>query len=324
VIRMPLIYESSYSKRPFLLFNSYLETLYPYFTTKVCQVAYQRERLELHDGDFLDLDWIENNSNKLVMISHGFEGNSKDHFVEKSASFLTGNGFDVLVWHYRSCGGEINRLPRLYHHGDIQDLADVVDHAIRKSGYQSISLLGFSMGGNLVVNYLGSNLVSPKIKGGIIFSTPLDLVGASQVFSKGFNRFLEKNFFKKLARKLAAKADQFPKLLDREALSKVKSLSELYEKVVLPLHGFPSLKSYYDQWSSQQFLPKIDLPLLIVNAQNDPLLSESCYLKEFCQSSDNIYLEMPKYGGHTGFTRKMNRELWYLWRIKSFIIEKLE
>jgi len=277
----------------------------------------------LADGDFLDLDWLNSASDNLVIISHGFEGNSKDHYVEKSASYLADHGYDVLVWHFRSCGGEINRLPRLYHHGDIQDLADVVDYAVHKNEYQSVFLLGFSMGGNVVVNYLGSNHVSSRVKGGIVFSVPLDLEATTQIFSKGLNRLLERNFFKKLKRKVAKKADQFPDLVDSELVDKTKNLTELFEKVVLPLNGFSSLKSYNDQWSSLQFLPRIDSPLLIVNAKNDPLLSESCYPKGFSKSSDSVYLEMPKYGGHTGFTKKVNGELWYLRRINTFLSAKI-
>ena len=318
---MPLIYESSYSKRPFPLYNSYLETLIPYFTTKVCQVAYTRERLELQDGDFLDLDWVYNRGEKLVILSHGFEGNSKDHFIEKTCAYLTGKGYDVLIWHYRSCGGELNRLPRLYHHGDIEDLGEVIAHAKGRQEYKTISLIGFSMGGNLVINYLGSLQSKAEIDKAIVFSTPLNLKKSNEELQKGFNKIIQRNFFAKFRKKVEKKQTQFPNLISWKLLDQCKSLSDLLERIVLPLSGFHSLADYYDRWSSLQFLPNIKVPLLIVNAQNDPLLSPGCYPKELAEKSKNIYLEAPKYGGHMGFTKRANGELWYVWRIAAFLKE---
>lgn len=316
---MPLIYESSYTKRPFLLFNSYLETLYPFLTTKVHQIPYDREKLELEDGDFLDLDWVTNSSDTLVIFSHAFEGNSKDHFIEKSVSYLTKKGYDSLVWHYRSCGGELNRLPRLYSQGDIQDLNAVVNYAIEKKSYKQIILVGFSMGGSIVINYLGSDLVHPNIKGSIVFSTPLDLKSASQKLTKGLNWFIHQNFLAKMKKKLKRKAAQFPDHYQLDRLKTIKNLSALSEQFILPLLGFPTMDDYAEKWSSHQFLPKIKVPLLIVNAKNDPILSENCFPYEACEKSEFVHLETPKFGGHTGFSKKVNGELWYVKRVWEFI-----
>lgn len=314
---MPIITESSYSRRPLWYFNSYMETLIPYFTTKVNQVKYERERLELKDGDFIDLDWLSNDSNDLILISHGLEGNSKDHFIEKSAAALHAKAYDILVWHYRSCSGEMNRLERFYEHGDIVDLHDVILHASKRN-YQRIILLGFSMGGTMVINYLGKE-PHPLVKKGIVFSAPIDLNAAAINLSRGFNRQLEKSFVKKWKKKIERKALDFPNIFDLEALNNASSLREIYEFHILPLHGYPSLDDYNSKWYSAQFIPKIKVPLLIVNAKNDPLLSENCYPKEVCEKSKSVYLEIPKYGGHTGFTKCKEGKLWYVWRIEKFL-----
>ncbi len=314
---MPIITESSYTKRPLLYFNSYMETLIPYFTTKVNQVKFERERLELKDGDFVDLDWLSKNSNDLILISHGLEGNSKDHFIEKSATSLHAKGYDVLVWHYRSCSGEMNRLERFYEHGDIADLDEVILHASKRN-YQRIFLLGFSMGGTMVINYMG-NRPHPLVKKGIVFSAPIDLSAAAVNLSGGFNRQLEKSFIKKWKKKIERKAQDFPDLFDLEALNNASSLSDIYEQHILPLHGYPSMEDYNSKWSSVQFIPNIKVPLLIVNAKNDPLLSENCYPREVCEKSESVYLEIPKYGGHTGFTKLKEGKLWYIWRIEKFL-----
>lgn len=313
---MPIIKESGYKRRPLLYFNSYLETLVPYFTTKVNQVKYERERLELSDGDFLDLDWKKSGGSTLMLISHGFEGNAKDHFIEKSTHYLSGKGYDVLVWHYRSCSREMNRMPRFYEHGDITDLNDVITHV--EGGYQSIVLLGFSMGGTMVVNYLG-NYSEEKVKGGIAFSAPLDLADSAKQLTKGFNKQIEKSFLKKWKRKIRYKAEQFTDLFDLKELDKADSLENLHEKHVLPLHGYESMKAYYKKWSSLQYLKNVKVPLLIVNAKNDPMLSEHCYPYQLCEQNDHVYLETPRFGGHTGFTKKKRGTMWYLRRIEEFV-----
>ncbi len=318
---MPLIYESGYSKRPFYLFNSYLETLYPYFTTKVCQVAYTRERLELPDGDFVDLDWVQNEGDRLVIISHGFEGNSKDHFIEKVAASLARQGYSILVWHYRSCSGELNRLPRLYHHGDTGDLGTVINHAVSMNRFNAIHLAGFSMGGNLVINYLGSSFTK-QVAAAVVFSTAMDLDKANDRLSSGFNRLIQKQFFKKFKQKVARKQRQFPDKIDRKVLEQTTNLVALFEEVVVPLHGFSSMTDYFTKWSSLQYLQSVQIPLLIVNAKNDPLLSPACYPYDQCEASTNVFLETPRYGGHVGFTWKDQDELWYVKRIAEFFSKR--
>ncbi|MEP4497912.1 MAG: alpha/beta fold hydrolase [Ekhidna sp.] len=241
---MPIIKESSYSKRPSLYFNAWMETLVPYFTAKSHKVVYERERLELHDGDFVDLDWVRKDSETLIIISHGFEGNSQDHFIEESASHFGKKGVDVLVWHYRSCSKDLNRLPRFYDHGDIRDLHEVITHAAQEGNYSQVILLGFSMGGNFVVNYLGSEIQSDIVKCGIVFSTPMDLSAASKKLKKGLNHLVEKSFIKKLKRKIERKAVVFPELFDLEKLKTMDSLEKLYKEYVLLHHDFSDLDQY--------------------------------------------------------------------------------
>lgn len=318
---MPIIRESSYTRRPLLYFNSYLETLIPYFFTKVGLVPYQRERMELPDGDFLDLDWLKGGNRTLILVSHGFEGNAKDHFIENSAKFFHPKGYDILVWHYRSCSQEINRLPRFYDHGDIEDLQKVIE--TNSQDYDQVVLIGFSMGGTMVVNYLGSENVHEKIKGGLVFSAPFDLKASAENLERGFNRNLERSFLKKWKRKIQLKAEVFPDRFNLEGLEKVSGLGELYSRFLLQVHGYDDMEQYYQRWSSHQYIPKVNVPLLIVNALNDPLLSKNCYPVELCLESESVYLETPRFGGHNGFTRKHDGVYWYLTRIEEFLNDKI-
>lgn len=315
---MPIIKESSYTKRPWYYFNAYLETLGPYFMSRTNAVSYERERLELEDGDFLDLDWIKGGSKYLVIISHGLEGNSKDHFIEKSASYLSMQ-YDMLVWHYRSCSQELNRLPRFYHSGDVSDLSAAITHAKRQKRYAGIFLLGFSIGGSITVNYMASKLVDPAIRAGVAFSTPMDLAAASSRMNHGINICLKKGFLAKWKRKIRRKANMFPNAISVEGLDEIQDLEELLEKYVFMADGYSSKEEYYEKWSSLQFLSEVTRPLLVVNSENDPLLSEHCFPEEYCKNHKWVYLETPKYGGHTGFSKKKEGMPWYVYRTAQFI-----
>ena len=151
---MPLIENSSY-KKPFYYWNGHWETIIPSMFRKIEGVAYQRERLELNDGDFVDLDCLKQDSSKLVIITHGLEGNSDRHYAKGMAKHFFQNGWDAIAWNCRGCSGDINRLPRFYHHGATEDLAAVVQHALDSNRYKTIVLIGFSMGGSMTLKYLG-------------------------------------------------------------------------------------------------------------------------------------------------------------------------
>jgi predicted alpha/beta-fold hydrolase len=173
---MPVILTSTY-RAPCMLRNGHLQTVYPYLARRLAPVIYRRERIDTPDGDFLDLDWSKSGDNKLAILSHGLEGSSHRHYMIGMAKMLNRNGWDALAWNYRSCSGEINRRLRWYHNGAIDDLNCVVRHAVKTGNYRSIALIGFSLGGNLTLVYLGSmgmNL-DARIGKAVVFSAPCDL-----------------------------------------------------------------------------------------------------------------------------------------------------
>ena len=197
---MPLI-PSDYQNRPFYLFNAHLETIVPSIFRKVAG-GYLRERLELPDGDFVDLDWMSLQRKILVIISHGLEGNSERHYSKGMARYFFHRGWDALAWNCRGCSGEMNRLPRFYHHGATEDLSAVVDHAIQK-GYTNISLVGFSMGGSMSLKYLGEqkDKLNSQVKSAVVFSVPCHLGASAQALDQPENRFYLNRFLKKLEKK---------------------------------------------------------------------------------------------------------------------------
>ncbi|WP_421765237.1 YheT family hydrolase [Ekhidna sp.] len=296
---MPII-KSKYHKRPWYFINGHFETIIPSLFYEVEGIDYDRERLELDDGDFLDLDWINKDNTRLIILSHGLEGSSDRHYIKRPAEYFSRQGWDILAWNNRSCSGEMNRLPRFYHHGATEDIAAVIDHGL-SHGYEEIVLIGYSMGGGMQQKYLGERAPDERIKGAISFSVPCNVQNSAEMLRKGASRIYEKRFVKRLKEKILTKAEVVD--MDVSGIKDVKNFRQLDEQFTLKVHReYSSADDFYNKITSDQYLPNIKIPLLIVNAINDPMLGDKCYPIDLAENSDNIYLEMPEKGGHVGFT----------------------
>ena len=168
---MPLIEKSSYNLHRFYIKNGHFETIIPSIFGQVRGINYERERIPTPDDDFLDLDWLKAKNEKLIILSHGLEGNSGRYYVMSMAKYFHHKGWDVLAWNYRSCSGEMNRALRLYHHGVTDDFDVVIQHALKTPQYQKIALAGFSMGGSTTLKYLGEkgSELDPRIFAAVTF-----------------------------------------------------------------------------------------------------------------------------------------------------------
>ncbi len=287
---------------PALLFNRHLETIYPALFRRVKVPPCYRERLHTPDSDFLDLDWFIQGSAHLVIISHGLEGNSRRAYVLGMVRALLAAGFDVLAWNYRGCSGEINRQLRFYHSGETDDLDLVIRHALSRK-YQTLRLVGFSLGGNLTLKYLGEQRQRPApIRQAIVFSVPLDLEGSCQVISKPVNRLYEIRFLRSLKDKIKRKSQFLPEL-DARPLKYIHTLRAFDEHYTAPMHGFKNARYYYQTCSALRFVPFITVPTRIINAMNDPFLSSSCFPQSLKHSTDAVLLLTPQRGGHVGFAK---------------------
>ncbi len=312
---MPII--ASKYKAPKWLPNGHSETLYPFFFRRVANLPYERERIETPDDDFLDLDWLRSGHRhrhrQLVIISHGLEGSSDSPYIKGMSKAFGANGWDVLAWNYRSCSGEPNRQAHSYHSGATHDLSLVIQHAIKKNKYDKIGLVGFSLGGNLTLKYLGEqNTYLPNIiERAVVFSTPTNLGAASKHLSTGFNKVYTDNFLVSLTKKVKIKAKLMPEKFDLSLLKKIKTLSDFDEFFTAPLHGFKSANDYYTQCSSAQFIPLIKIPTLIVNALSDPFLPNECYPFDLTRHHPNVYFEASKRGGHVGFWSKNAAKMYW-------------
>jgi uncharacterized protein len=302
---MPLIH-STYQK-PFYLWNAHWETMFPAIFSQVKGVQYIRERIQIFDSDFLDLDWSFASSfpsKKLVILTHGLEGNTQCAYIQRQAKIFNQSGYDALAWNLRGCSGEPNRLPRFYHSGASEDLNAVLDFVLQNKDYQQVILIGFSLGANLTLKYLGEKGkdISPRIKTAIVFSVPLHLSSCSASLRKRSNYIYQQNFKNHLFQKIRAKAKLMPDKISTQFLPKIKTLKDFDDYYTAPLHGFTDAEDYYEKSSSLYFVGKITIPTLIINAQNDPILAPACFPYDLLEKLENVFFETPKTGGHCGFS----------------------
>lgn len=305
--------------------NAHVQTVYPTLFRKCEPVNYQRERILTDDDDFLDLDWSQIGSSKLAILSHGLEGNSRMQYVVGMVKQLNQHGWDALAWNYRSCSGEINRQLRFYHNGVTDDLDRVIQRAQSTEQYNQIALIGFSLGGNLTLNYLGWNSasLSSLIARAVVFSVPCDLTASSGELAKPKCRLYMKRFLRSFHHKIREKMAIMPDQIDDKDFHQIKNFKDYDDRYTAPIHGFKSAEDYWIKCSSQRIIPDIRIPTLIVNAKNDPFLSGGCYPVSEAEKSNYVWLEMPASGGHVGFIEfKKQNIYWSEARAVEFLNEK--
>lgn len=284
---------------PKALFSPHLETIIPALFRKVEDIQYERERINTPDNDFLDLDWVKTGSDKVVIISHGLEGSADRPYIKGMARTFSHNGYDALAWNFRGCSGEMNRKLRFYHSGATDDLEVVVNYATKN--YKEVNLIGFSLGGNITLKYLGE-LPRGHIHRAVAFSVPLNLHSSCIKISELSNFIYAQRFLNNLKDKIRLKARLMPDALDTKPLKRIKKLTDFDDTYTAPIHGFAGAVDYYTKCSSLFFLDGIKTPTLLVNAKNDPFLSAECYPHEQLKNHNYIKFEVPERGGHVGFS----------------------
>lgn len=292
---------------PFFLFNGHFETIYPSVFRRVVNIEPVPGRINTPDDDFLDIFWLKQSSQNVVIISHGLEGNAQRQYVTGMARAFYFNGFDVLTWNYRGCGTEMNRQLRFYHSGATDDLDLVVRHA-SSEGYKEIYLVGFSLGGNITLKYLGEQKGNTIIKKAVAFSIPLDLRHSCERISQPSNFIYSRRFLKSLKSKVIRKS-KLMEGLDVAGIEKISTLYEFDDRYTAPLHGFDNALDYYERCSAISFIRDISIPTLIINAKNDPFLSRECYPD--LNDHPFVAYEYPDRGGHVGFTQFTKNGLYW-------------
>ncbi|MFK8162104.1 MAG: YheT family hydrolase [Lewinella sp.] len=286
--------------------KAHYQTIAPNILRSV-NIDYRRERMELPDGDFVDLDWLDHpDSRKLVILSHGLEGDSRRVYVASAASFFHQRGWHALAWNCRSCSGEMNRTARLYSHGQTEDLEAVVNHALATGKYDRVVMVGYSMGGNMTLKYLGTmgHDRPREVTHGVAFSAPVFIEHSADSLDR-FDNFIYRIKFKKaITAKLRIKEAQFPGRFDFSLLKDVRRWRDYDDFFSRRTDGFTNLDDYYAYLSSGNFVGGTTAPVLIVNAINDPIVPDACNPHDLAKSHPLITLETPDWGGHVGFALK--------------------
>jgi len=299
-----------------------MQTVFPTVFRRVHGVTYQRERVETPDGDFLDLDWSRVGSKRLAIVLHGLEGDSGRPYVMGMVRALNRNDWDALAMNFRGCSGEPNRNLRMYHSGETDDLHTVICHVLGLGIYAGLALVGFSLGGNAILKYLGERGDSTfdLIKAAVTISVPCDLKGCSVRLEELLNRLYLKRFLKMLRHKIRAKALVMPESIDDVGYDRIRTLKDFDDRYTAPIHGFKDADDYYEKSSSRHFLSTISVPSLLINAADDPFLSPSCFPIQDAKTNRCLFLEIPQHGGHAGFmTLGNDGEYWSETRATSFL-----
>ncbi len=318
---MPLL-SSSYAP-PLLFAHAHVQTVFPSLFRRV-SIDYQRETIPTPDGDVLDIDWLKKPGAKsCLIITHGLEGSSRSPYVMGLARAMAQQGLDIAAWNFRGCGGTTNRTSLMYHSGATYDLHTIVSFVDSLSQYQNIYIAGFSLGGNMVLKYLGEQVfpIPPTVSRAIAFSVPCDLAACSEALARPSNALYMKRFLKLLRAKIRAKMEALPGTISDEGYESLKNFRDFDDRYTAPIHGFRDANDYWQRNHCKQFLPDIRIPTLLINAGDDPFLSASAYPTAEALASQHFYFEQPKYGGHCGFVA-FNRQsvYWSEQRAAEFLL----
>lgn len=317
---MPII-KSSF-KPAWGLSNPHLQTLWATLFRSVPEVDLSTDRLELADGDFLDIVTTDLKDKPIVIILHGLEGSLSSHYVKPLIKQLDDANYGVCFVHFRGCGDELNRLPRSYHSGDTHDLGSVIEYIEEEYQQDIFAVIGFSLGGNVVLKWLGEQGDNAPTKAGIAVSVPFQLQDAGDRLEKSFSRVYQKHLLTTCQKKYQQKFESNPSPLgDDIDVCKLGTFYSFDDKITAPLHGFEGADDYYKQCSSRQFLKHIRKPTLVLHSKDDPFMWERTIPSED-ELSPSVELEISDAGGHVGFvggSHPFNVEYWVDKRVVEWL-----
>jgi predicted alpha/beta-fold hydrolase len=285
-------------------------------------VGLKRERIELDDGDFLDLDWVagwdgngQRDSSPLVLVLHGLEGSANSGYARQMYRELRANGLQAVGLNSRGCSGEPNRLARAYHSGETGDLSRVLGVLRERHPQRPIGAVGFSLGGNVLLKYLGergqegqrgqggqgTDEEGKGIDAAVAISVPFDLSAGADYMEQGFSKTYRVFLVRKLQRKVRAKAGIMDGKVDISRALAARTFREFDDAVIVPIHGFEDAEDYYRCSSSAQFLESITTPTLLVHSLDDPFLPPAAVPTGIASDNPHVRTEFTRSGGHVGF-----------------------
>jgi predicted alpha/beta-fold hydrolase len=314
--------------------NGHLQTLYPALVRKISSPKLRRERLITPDNDFIDIDWCGEGKQPLIILLHGLTGSSQSVYIKGLQHTLLQQGFRSVALNFRGCSGELNYSARCYHSGETEDIHFLYQTLRQREPDTPFAMVGFSLGGNVLLKWLGEQGSQLSLFAAIAVSVPLVLSNCATKLDNGFSRIYRKNLLSELKSFVKAKQRYLEKLGKLQEAGKIEQLGDLTaiksfwqydDKVVAKLHGFKNVHDYYQRSSSRQFLKSIAISTLLIQAIDDPFMTEDV-LPGLDELSSSIHLEITRGGGHVGFISGQNPfkpAYWLEQRIPEFLKQHL-
>jgi hypothetical protein len=301
--------------------SSHLHTLWPTLARRAPRLALRRERLELADGDFLDLDWGPQRAGALVLVLHGLEGSSRSGYALGLLAATATRGWHGVVMHFRGCSGEPNRLPRSYHSGETGDLAAVVGLLRARHPGRRLAVVGYSLGGNVLLKWLGESGAAAPVDCAAAVSVPFELDAAAKRLTRGISRLYQWWLLRNLRHSVMRKVLSGVLPEDFSWRAAAPDFWTFDDRVTAPLHGFAGADDYYRRSSCRQYLGGIGVPTLVLHARDDPFLSPEA-IPAPAEVPATLTLEVYRAGGHVGFVAgrwPWAAQYWLEHRIPAFL-----
>jgi len=275
------------------------------------------ERLELPDGDFVDLAWTQDNGGPVVLVLHGLEGCHESTYARAILARIQAVGYHGVLLQFRGCSGGPNRLDRNYHSGDTGDAAHVAGVIEKRYGRPLFAAIGYSLGGNVVLKWLGELAGDARLTTAVAVSVPFDLGACATRLNQGFSRFYQWRLIRSMRRKYQEKFARRPSPLAIEDVRRLRTFWSYDDAVTAPLHGFRDVHDYYASSSSRSYLKHIEVPTLILHADNDPFVPAAA-VPSASELSPKLTLEMTNGGGHVGFVAGR-----WPWRLRYWLDDRI-
>lgn len=315
--------------------NAHLQTLYPALMRKTSSPpGLRRERLITPDNDFIDVDWCGAGIQPLIILLHGLTGSSQSGYIKGLQRTLLTQGFRSVALNFRGCSGEYNHSARCYHSGETEDIHFLYQTLRQREPDTPFAAVGFSLGGNVLLKWMGEQGSKLTLFAAVAVSVPLVLSICATKLDKGFSKMYRGNLLRELKHYVWAKQrhlEKVGKLIEASKieqlgdLSRIKSFWQYDDRVVARLHGFKNVQDYYQRSSSRQFLKSITIPTLVVQAIDDPFMTQDV-LPDLNELSSSIHLEITQGGGHVGFIAgdmPFKPEYWLEQRIPEFLNQQM-
>ncbi|MBI3899857.1 MAG: hydrolase [Gammaproteobacteria bacterium] len=280
--------------------GAHLQTLWANRLRPRPPLALRRERIELADGDFVDLDWTSNSRGPIVLMLHGLQGSSNSRYARSVLGAVDRAGWRGALLHFRGCSGEPNRLPRAYHSGETGDLDQIVQLLHQREPSTAIAVIGVSLGGNVLLKWLGETGDRAPVVAAVAISVPYELSRAADKLDSGFSRLYQWDLMFALRNALEQKRRQVVLPLTLTTPLRFRSIRDFDDRVTAPLHGFRDAAHYYSVSSARQYLKHIAVPTLLIHALDDPFMVPDVVPKQH-ELADCVTLDIHRSGGHVGF-----------------------